>query len=433
MRGRPAAAAPALALALVVLAACTGGGGPPHESPTASPPGPAIVGSAAEAMARLCRRPPVNLPSAQPAKHVPDVIVETEHQVEAVRQLQYRHPVAVEAVTRKGLIAGIDQEFAHSFPVGQTDRRNIAWQTIGVIPKQTDLEGVVHQYLSSQVIGYYDPATKGLRYIGTENPTPIQRFVLAHELTHALDDQHFGLRRLNDIENGCQDEELEAATGAVEGSAVYFSSQVLTRFFTSRDQNAVSTNRPVLLTGVPQFLINLLQWPYGDGTSFINALVRRGGVEAVNRALRDLPVSTEQVIHPGKYPGDVPVPLDIPDLGPKLGDGWHDLDVEAIGEQWLSDMLGLQLDPLQAEPAAAGWDGGLYRAWRHGARSVVVMKTAWDTQSDAQEFARAMSDWLSGRPTAVVRQDQAGETVTVLFASDATTYRTLTKAALEAG
>jgi hypothetical protein len=407
----------AAALALALLAGCTSGGSGPVVSPPS--PGPQVMGSAAAAMAALCRRPPLDVERATPSKDVPDVIVSTEHQVEAVRGLSYEHPVAAAAVSHEELNAGLEVQFAHSYPRGQTDRRNLAWQTIGVLPKTSDLEDDVHRYLTSQVIGYYDPASKELRYIGTEHPTPPERFVLAHELTHALDDQHFRLVRINGIENRCQDEQLEASIGAVEGSAVFFSSSVVFRFFTPRDQNAVATQSSSQPEGIPQFLLNLMQWPYIAGPRFIRELQDRGGLAEVNAALRNFPVSTEQIIHPGRYPSDVPTPLDIPDLGPKLGSGWTDLDVEVIGEEWLQNLLGLREDPLVSEPAAAGWDGGLYRAWQQGPHVAVVMGTAWDSDRDAREFASALGDWARGHDRVIVRRN--GRRVTALFASDPST------------
>ena len=118
----------------------------------------------------------------------------------------------------------------------------------------------------------------------------------------------------------------------------------------------------------------------------------------------------------------MPTKLDIPQLAPKLGKGWRDLDVEEVGEEWLSALLSLRLDPTEWRPAADGWDGGLYRAWAddHG-HVAVVLKTAWDTSRDAAEFDNAMSDWIHpGTPAGI---DRGGRQVIVVFASDRATAR----------
>src|SRR5207342_2689804 len=105
------------------------------------------------------------------------------------------------------------------------------------------------------------------------------------------------------------------------------------------------------------FIMQLQFWPYTAGQAFIDALDRRGGVQAVNGAIETFPLSTEQVMHPERYPNDVPQPVDVPDLSAQLGDGWRDLDVMTVGEAWLQTMLRLRLDHATADDAAAGWDG----------------------------------------------------------------------------
>jgi hypothetical protein len=168
------------------------------------------------------------------------------------------------------------------------------------------------------------------------------------------------------------------------------------------------------------------EWPYIDGPRFIESLIQRGGTALVNRALRHLPVSTEQVIHPEKYPSDTPTPVDVPELARKLGKGWHDLDVEQVGEEWLSAWLGLRLDATEWRPATTGWGGGIYRAWTDGTHVAIVMSTAWDTPSDAAEFQHAVTDWIHpGEATSLVLTPGG---VTVLFASDPLTLRALAKA-----
>ena len=83
-----------------------------------------------------------------------------------------------------------------------------------------------------------------------------------------------------------------------------------------------------------------------------------------------------------------------PNLSAELGPGWEDLDAMAIGEAWLQTALGLRLDGSEASAAAAGWDGGTYRAWSDGTDTAVELSTVWDTSRDAEEFAASMSEWI---------------------------------------
>src|SRR5206468_560167 len=110
-----------------------------------------------------------------------------------------------------------------------------------------------------------------------------------------------------------EDEASMAATGAMEGSAQYYSSQVAARFLSPQEllsaaQSALAQGVP---TGVPPFIEQMELWPYQAGLSFITSLHGTGGNRAVDQALQHFPTSTEQVIHPERYPNDQPQPLDI--------------------------------------------------------------------------------------------------------------------------
>jgi hypothetical protein len=177
-------------------------------------------------------------------------------------------------------------------------------------------------------------------------------------------------------------------------------------------------------------VVQLLTWPYTAGLSFIEAMDRRGGTEAIDQAMANFPVSTEQVIHPERYPNDAPTPVNVGDLGPKLGPGWTDLDVMGVGEAFLSIMLGLRLPRSTGDAAAAGWDGGIYRAWSDGDHVAIVLSTVWDGPRDAAEFASAASQWLrsrEGRSASVLPVE--AQRVRVLFASDPGTLTSLQAAA----
>jgi hypothetical protein len=88
-------------------------------------------------------------------------------------------------------------------------------------------------------------------------------------------------------------------------------------------------------------------------------------------------------------------------------------------------MFDLDLPVSEAQRAAAGWDGGEYRAFGNGSRTAVLLLTVWDTDRDAREFSDAMKRWVGDRPASVVR---IGASVKVLFASDRETLDLLRKA-----
>jgi hypothetical protein len=436
------ARARALAVSLLALgliaSACTGSGSelsgtsaPVPSAPETVSPAATGPGSAQAALERLCRRPPAQpAPGGTSEGPTPPAIEQVEGQVQQLRGLEFTEPVPVDAVSHDELVNGFSQSFDSSYPAKVYDRRSRAWQAIGVVPPGTSIRRSIERFAGSQVIGYYDPLSGQLVFIGTDDPTPVQKVTLAHELTHALDDQHFKLERLNTLENDCADETYQAALGAVEGDATYFMILYAQRFLTIDEQLQLGLEPVPSTEGIPPFVVQLLTWPYTAGLSFIEAMDRRGGTEAIDDAMANFPLSTEQVIHPERYPNDAPTPVNVADLGPRLGPGWTDLDVMGVGEAFLSIMFGLRLPRSTADSAAAGWDGGIYRAWSDGDHVAIVLSTAWDGPRDAAEFASAARQWLGsreGRSASVLPVE--GQHVRVLFASDPATLTSLEAAA----
>jgi hypothetical protein len=357
------------------------------------------------------------------------MIAEVADQVEEVRGLEFVDPVSPEPVSQDQIGDLLEGALDRSFPKKMMDRRTRAWATIGAIPDGANLHEATRDYAGSQIIGFYDTESHQLVFSGSDRPSPYERVTLSHELTHALDDQHFDLHRLDVLDQSCREEELAAFVALTEGSAVVFSSRWLLRNLGPEELvefQKEASSYPPPPASVPPFLQSLLISPYLQGQAFVESLLTRGGLGAVDRAFRDPPDSTEQVLHPDRYPEDEPQEVDVADLSEDLGDGWTDLDVYQVGELWLRLLLELRLDQSSAKEAATGWDGGEYRAWAQGERVAVLLETVWDDENQAGEFARGLRSWL-GDATAQVTQ--RGTTVTVLFGSDAAALQALQRAA----
>jgi len=409
--------------------------GPPSGVPSSAPvtlpsvePGGARTAEAA--IKELCVPPKGTGGPPVPRGGTPPEIADVEHQVEDVRGLLYEHPVAVTSVDGAEMDRLIQKSFDASYPKTYYDRRTAAWRTIGVIPPGVDLRASLRSFLTGQVVGFYDPDTGRLVYQRSGALGLEERFVLAHELTHAIDDQHFDLSRLDGLARSCADEASSAALGAVEGSAQYFATQVIARNPSTDLGDLVGAILQGLgaqqdLAGVPPFVQTLEEWPYTTGLAFITQLAATGGTDAVNHALVDPPATTEQVIHPDRYPTDTPTAVDIPDLSTGLGPRWGDLDAMEVGEGWVDAMLQLRLDGSTASAGAAGWAAGVYRAWTDGHDVAVVLRTAWDSEREAAQFMRAASSWeaaCGGSSTAT----QSGSTVTMTFATSSRVSNALT-------
>jgi hypothetical protein len=430
MHRRTSGLVPLLLVLILVSGACiakkvTVGGRAP--GPSAGGSG---VGGVSAGPPPPCQRVRTQASPQAATERLPAPIAKVAGEVEQVRGLQFKHQLVAEAVSQSKIARMLQQGLDEGFPKDEAARTAQAWTAIGVIPKGTDLRQAVEDFQSSQVVGFYDNEAGRLVIIGTTAPTPYQRFVLAHELTHALQDQNFNLGRVDRLDRTCQDERVEAFLSLIEGDAVETSVEWATQNLTPSeitafDKEASDFTPPP--SSVPAFVQKLLVWPYVPGRTFVQALQARGGEQAVDRAFQNPPSSTEQILHPEKYPAEKPVTVNVPDFGPKLGTGWKDLEFEDVGEGWFRLMLELRLPDTSAEAAAAGWSGAQYRAWTDAdGHTAVVLDTAWDTERDASEFAQAMGKWLVDKPGTVL--PASGKTVRVLFASDQGTLDRLTAA-----
>jgi hypothetical protein len=331
--------------------------------------------------------------------------------VEALRGLRFDNrpePVRVSAeqARREGL-----SDLDRSYPEERRRADETVLKLLGLIELDVDLRDVSASVFGEGVAGYYDPRSKRLAIVdGGGTSGGLGEAVLAHELVHALEDQRFGLA----IEEGESDDPALARLALVEGTATLVMQGYMLRHvgFGAALGGLLGGG---LDTGptLPPFLQRQLLFPYVDGMTFAQALYDRGGGtwKLVDLAARVRPpASTEQVLHPEKWIAVEP-PLEVP-LRVSLGAGWERVAAGVWGEWQTRELLGGD------DEAAAGWGGDRYELWRRGDAHVLVMRWAWDTQRDLDEFAAALrASPVARRSGAAV--DVTGETVTLVLAPDA--------------
>jgi hypothetical protein len=335
--------------------------------------------------------------------------------VEALRHLRYKEipkPVAVSAATarREGL-ADLDRQY----PAKRRHADEQVLKMLGLIAPNADLRELTGSLFEQGVAGYYDPRDGRLRVVtGAGTGTRVlTEMTLAHELTHALEDQRFGL----DTDTAGGDDRVLARTALIEGTATALMYAYVQRYFTSEETLGGLLGAAFEDTGgLPPFLEAQVVFPYVGGNAFVDELVRRGGGRwsLVNLAYRaHPPVSTEQILHPAAYfDADQPVRV-RPRAGSVLGPGWTRAAAGTWGELQTRELLG-------SNAAAAGWGGDRYELWRSGTGFALVMRWRWDTPRDEREFARRLREWvhdkLGAQATAVVDR---GGAVTLAIAPDA--------------
>jgi hypothetical protein len=317
------------------------------------------------------------------------------------------------------------------WPEDQVRTEQQAYADLGLVPEGTDLMAVLFDILEEQAGGYYDPESKTFFVLG-DMPRATAPILMAHELTHALDDQHFDIDAI--IEPLMEQGDRAAAVGAVlEGSGTVVMSLFVVREMTAGRLTAAAltelqdseAGRAEKLKAAPQILQRALMGPYFLGQAFLMRGSLAGlmtGVpsEDLNRAFREPPVSTEQILHPEKYWDedalDLPRDVNLGDLSGGLGGGWSLESSGELGELMLAILAGAMpinlSSPAAALPstwtneAASGWGGDRWQLYRRGDHRLTLLATLWDSEKDAKEFESALDParggWVIRRGDAVV-------------------------------
>ncbi|HEY6806210.1 MAG TPA: hypothetical protein VI306_21705 [Pyrinomonadaceae bacterium] len=271
----------------------------------------------------------------------------------------------------------------------------VVLKAFGLAPKEFNYRPFLVKLLTEQVAGYYDPKAQQF-YLADWIELEGQKPVMAHELTHALQDQHFNLRRFDKWPKGDSDAQL-AAHALIEGDATL----AMTLYMTKHPLVALAFIRSLGATGAeseqfkqaPRAIRDSLMFPYEEGSAWATQLYRRGGWKMVSDAFTKLPQSTEQILHVDKYYSyEAPVKLTLPELKSTLGPTWKRLQSDVNGEWGIYLALDEFInDAEESKRAAAGWAGDRFVVYE-GARAdevFLAQLTAWDTENDANEFFTA--------------------------------------------
>jgi len=323
------------------------------------------------------------------------VVGRTMARVEEIRNLEFTENVTVRVVSREEYRNG------GAFDGGEYDPWNEqVWEGAFLVGENTSVNAAFGSVYGSSVLGFY---LDGEIVLVSDDPSPkVDTRVLAHELVHALQDQHLALG----AGAATQDAQL-AADGLVEGDANYVERRYAERCgeeWDCLDQPARGSfdRSPGFNEGVYRTIIQ----PYVVGPDFVGALHDRGGWTAVDDAYDRFPASTEQVIHPERYPDEEPVDVEVPD---RSADGWERFDRQpagdTLGEATVFAMFAGtgQIDASSPatydHPLSDGWAGDrlvpYHRAGDVNSTGAYVWQSEWDTETDAREFADGYRELLA--------------------------------------
>ena len=361
-------------------------------------------------------------PSPLPSAKTAEVIAATNEildEVSKMRGLKILKPVKSGVKSRSEIEQEVIHNFEESFKPEEIDTINKNLIAYGLVSKDFKYRDFMVKLMTEQVAGFYRPKSKEL-FLADWNELGQQRPIMAHELVHALQDQHFDLRRFETWPRG--DGDREAAIHAlIEGDATglmynYLLKPVnsditklasISSFSDMAMAQAEKEGQKVLLSA-PQAIRESLIFPYVYGAGFVQELVKKRGWDGVSRAFTDLPQSTEQIIHFEKYSArEAPVKIKLSDISSLLGTGWKRLDADVNGEFGYYLILSQFIDKQAARKAAAGWGGDQSTLYENAAKGLLLLAhlSVWDTAAEAGDFFKAYADRIIKRyPEATERK-----------------------------
>jgi hypothetical protein len=347
---------------------------------------------------------------------------ELEEQVAQLRGLQPIREVGRALLTSEQLRERVEQDFLGEYSADEARRDTLLLSLLGLVEPGTDLHTLYVDLLSEQVAGFYDSEEDEMLVVCGSGFGGLEVFTYVHEYVHALQDQTYDLEAgLNFSEEACEldGERCFALRALIEGDASLLQEQWLRNYADAEILESLLSSlgdldSPVL-DSAPDYIQAELTFPYLAGLSFVRTLYLEGDWAAVDTAFLNPPLSTEQIMHPERYPRDNPLKLNPPSNLTMLEDAWEITIQDTLGEWATLQVLLSHLADEGARQGADGWGGDLVFLLEDssGEKTALVLITQWDTMRDAHEFSAAFLEYAGQRFGEPVHRDLVEATWTL--------------------
>jgi hypothetical protein len=359
-----------------------------------------------------------------PSKAVERMVAELRPYVSRVRGLPWKRDVGVRIIARADVPAVLRKYMDENMPAELQETARLVLHRLGLLAPDKDPVEILIEALRDLGQGYYDSKSGDLLILGDWSGEA-QMPLIAHELNHALEDQHFDLESM--LLPVARDSDRSFAVEClVEGSAEIMRNRYMAdhpkvaQMLQKALMTPETTERQMrALTEVPAILIVDTLLHYRVGPRLVGKWLEKNPKASLDELFQNPPVSQEQWLRPNRWFTETP---DYPravvwagDLAAVAGKGWSVAADETLGEldlglyldHFLSENGGI-IDPtdlMKAIPlsrraalAAEGWDAGRLAFLRkEGAAVAVIQAWAFDTRGDAAEAAIALGEALELR------------------------------------
>ncbi|MGH9185650.1 MAG: hypothetical protein ACRD0U_07545 [Acidimicrobiales bacterium] len=332
--------------------------------------------------------------------------------VERERGLDFDHPVYIDFLTPEQYTT---EATLPASELSADDEQLLAQnegmlRALGLAEGDLDLLDASNDISDQGTLAYYSPEEQRVIVRGTEMTVDV-RVTMAHELTHALQHQHFGFGPEDDAPSGAH----FAYRAILEGDAIRIEDVYVAGALSGEERQEYEEVSDIQsdaadLEEVPSALVAFFGAPYALGGGFVELLDADGGNRRIDEAFEDPPESEEQVFDPFAFlDGDGPDLLDTPDL-PAGAELIEEGDFGAVG--WFV-MLSEWIEPLQALDATDGWRGDAFATYTQDDRTCVRLAWSGDEPSDLDEMEAALLGWAGALSAVAPSVDRDGTVLRV--------------------
>lgn len=346
-----------------------------------------------------------------------------EAQTAALRGLAFKEPVTYKIIGRDELRKVLEGKLGEIYSPQELLDYGRTLETLGLIPEGTDLREAILGLYDEQVAAFYVPEERALyTFKDATFAGNLDKVTLAHELTHALQDQNFDLTTFP-LKVKDNDDLALATSALVEGDATllmaqFYGEHLDVRNMLSDVMTGMLGQKTSKFQSAPAYFREMLLFPYQQGTEFATAVFVAGGTDALNESFRHPPVSTKEILHPEKYLHDRQSP-EVIQLKTRIPAGWRVIGNNVLGEFGVRSLLAQFLSVLEAQHVAAGWSGDRYEVFERGTNgpTALVWTTAWETDEAANQFEQAYRPLMQKRGV-VADVAREGKHVRIVQAKD---------------
>jgi hypothetical protein len=336
---------------------------------------------------------PAALPPAQ-AK----VIDEIRAQVAELRGLQWKTPLDVAIAPRAEFQQELKRVNDRDRHVDRQTGDGETYKLLKLIPRSLNYDKALEDLYGSAVVGFYDPKTKKLLISANDGGAldPASRLTIAHEMDHALTDQHFNFgERTNALDIGDKQEELQGYIGLLEGDAKVMESLWSAKYLTAKERQSLTASGDLTaFYRSPKYLRDSLLYPYTSGQAWAMRLYQQAkGWRLIDAAYADPPRSTEDVLHLDRYQAKHGSwsPPQLPPL--TAGTDCAAMRSGTFGEFNMIEILDQNLTLTDAATSADGWNGDAFQVVKCGSALAMVDRWETDDATAAGRLADALGRW----------------------------------------